>query len=366
MADRFASRRRKLQSVVRQEKLDGLLVTGEANVSWLTGFTGDSSWLLLTRKSGVLVSDSRYETQIEEQCPGLDVVIRVTPQSIVDAAAKVIDGHRLKTLGFEGHLLSFEMAESLATALKSTELKALTNEVEMLRAVKDAAEIAEIREAVRLATRGFEFLKALLTPEMTELNAAHELEHAMRRFGAAGVSFPPIVAVDDRAALAHYQPGQRRIGEARLLLVDWGAETAGRYRSDLTRVLLFGKPTKKLKTVYETVLEANERAIRAIRPGVSCETIDSKARGYIDQAGYGRRFGHGLGHGIGLEVHEMPRFAPNSDTKLEAGMVVTVEPGIYLPGWGGVRIEDDVLVTNDGCEVLSERVPKSFESAFVD
>jgi Xaa-Pro aminopeptidase len=219
---------------------------------------------------------------------------------------------------------------------------------------------------VRLAARGFDFLRASLTPEMTELNAAHELEHAMRRFGADGVSFPPIIAVDDRAALAHYHPGQRVIGGAKLLLVDWGAQTAARYKSDLTRMLIFGKPTKKLAKVYDTVLKANERAIRAIRPGMTCQAIDAVARGYIQKSGYGKRFGHGLGHGIGLDIHEMPRFAPNSDTVLEPGMVVTVEPGIYLPDWGGVRIEDDILVTQDGCEVLSAHVPKDLESALME
>ena len=366
MSSRHAARRQKLLRIVRKNALDGVLVTGESNVSWLTGFSGDSSWLLLTRDSCVIVSDSRYATQIAEQCPGLEMVIRVTPETIVEAATKLINKVKPASLGFEGHLLPYETVEELSGELKTTSLVSLSGEVEMLRAVKDAEEIAETREAVRLAARGFDFLNATLTPDMTELNAAHELEHAMRRFGAEGVSFPPIVAVDDRAALAHYQPGKRQIGEGKLLLVDWGAETSARYKSDLTRVLIFGKPTKKLAKIYDVVLRANERAIRAIKPGMSCQAIDAKARGYIDKAGYGRRFGHGLGHGIGLEIHEMPRFAPNSETVLQAGMVVTVEPGIYLPGWGGVRIEDDVLVTKDGCEVLSKDVPKDFESAIRD
>ena len=363
MSDRHAARRQKLLKIVRKNELDGVLVTGVSNVTWLTGFSGDSSWLLLTPDACVLVSDSRYETQIAEQCPGLETVIRTTAQPIVEAVGKLVNRMKPASLGFEGHLLPFDSVEEVADELKTTTLVSLSGEVEMLRAVKDAEEIAEIREAVRLAARGFDFLKATLTPDMTELNAAHELEHAMRRFGAEGVSFPPIVAVDDRAALAHYEPGRRSIGGAKQLLVDWGAETSLRYKSDLTRVLLFGKPAKKLAQVYDVVLKANERAIRAIKPGVTCKSIDAKARSYIEKAGYGRRFGHGLGHGIGLDIHEMPRFAPNSETVLEPGMVVTVEPGIYLPGWGGVRIEDDVLVTRDGYENLSAGVPKDFESA---
>lgn len=365
MSKRHAARRHKLLKVIRNHELDGLLVTGEANVRWLTGFEGDSSWLVLTRDACVLVSDSRYETQIAEQCPGLEALIRKMPQSMAEAAAKVVNQSKPAALGFEGQLLPFDLVEAVAAKLKSTTLVSLPGEIEMLRAIKDSAEIAETREAVRLAARGFEYLRAALTPDMTELNVAHELEHALRRFGAAGVSFPPIIAVDDRAALAHYQPGGRRIGDASLLLVDWGAETTGRYKSDLTRVLTFGKPTKKLATVYETVRKANELAIQAIRPGVLCQDVDRVAREHIRQAGFGQRFGHGLGHGIGLEIHEQPRFAPNSTTVLQAGMVVTVEPGIYLPGWGGVRIEDDVLVTDDGCEVLSASVPKDFDSALM-
>jgi Xaa-Pro aminopeptidase len=366
MSDRYSGRRQKLLKLLQEEELEAVLVTGESNVSWLTAFSGDSTWLVLTRDRCILVSDSRFEEQIAEQCPGLEAVIRVIPQSIVEAAGNLINRLKPQSMGFEGHLLPFETVEALAGKLKTTTLVGFSGKVELLRAVKDAQEIEEIRKAVQLAARGLDFLKATLTPEMTELNAAHELEHAMRRFGAVGVSFPPIVAVDDRAALAHYQPGEKRIGGANLLLVDWGAQTTGRYRSDLTRVLLWGKPTKKLLKVYHTVLNANERAIQAIRAGVTCSQVDAQARGLIHEAGFGKRFGHGLGHGIGLDVHEMPRLAPNSETVLEAGMVVTVEPGIYLPQWGGIRIEDDVLVTRDGCEVLSAGVPKDADSALMD
>ena len=239
-------------------------------------------------------------------------------------------------------------------------------QVEELRAIKDVEEIAEIRAAVDVAIRGFYAVRAVLTPELTELNIAHELEQTMRRLGAEGTSFDSIVAADDRAALAHYRPGRMPIGDCSILLIDWGANTAGRYKSDLTRVLLFGKPTNKLVKVYETVRDAQQRAIAAIKPGVTCGEIDSVARGHIKDQGYGRRFSHSLGHGIGLDIHEAPRLAPNSQTVLRPGMVVTVEPGVYLADWGGVRIEDDVLVTRDGSEVLSARLPSDLESMLVD
>ena len=196
-------------------------------------------------------------------------------------------------------------------------------------------------------------MKSLLLPEMTERQAAHELEHGMRRFGALRAAFEPIIAVGDRSALPHYRAGLRRFDESGFVLCDWGAVSPKGYHSDLTRVWATGKVPPKLHTIYGVVLNAQQAAIAAIRPGAKCQDIDAVARKVIDQAGYAKHFGHGLGHGIGLDIHEGPRLSPISTDVLKPGMVVTVEPGIYLPGIGGVRIEDDVLVTRDGCEVLT-------------
>ncbi len=228
-----------------------------------------------------------------------------------------------------------------------------------MREVKDATEIAEIRTAVEQAQRGLQCLRASLMGTMTELQAAHDLEHAMRRFGGLKAAFEPIVAVGP--ALPHAQPGHSRIDEADFVLIDWGSTSSGGYRSDLTRVLVTGKIPPKLEKVYNIVLEAQRAAIEAIRPGIACKDVDAVARDIITKSGYGKRFGHGLGHGIGLDIHEGPRFSPISESVLKPGMVVTVEPGIYLPGWGGVRIEDDVLVTRNGHEVLTS-VPKDFDT----
>ncbi len=366
MSDRLANRRQKLLRVVKRLGVDALLVSGETNVSWLTGFTGDSTWLLLGPKVCLLVSDGRYETQIAEECPDLDVVIRKPEVKLHEAAGMSVQSAGIGCLGFESHVLTWAAVDDLQSAVPKVDFRPVSGQVEELRAIKDVEEIAEIRAAVDVAIRGFQVIRAMLTPEMTELHIAHELEQTMRRFGAEGTSFETIVAANDRAALAHYRPSRMPIGDCSMLLIDWGANTAGRYKSDLTRVLLFGKPTKKLVKVYETVREAQQRAIRAIRPGVTCEEVDTQARGYIREQGYGRRFGHGLGHGIGLDIHEMPRLAPNSQTVLRPGMVVTVEPGVYLPDWGGVRIEDDVLVTRDGAEVLSQALPSDIEAMLVD
>jgi Xaa-Pro aminopeptidase len=266
-------------------------------------------------------------------------------------------------VGVEADSITLSTGQQLRDRLPNVEWVATRGLVENLREIKDREEVAEIRFAIELAERAFAVVRAGLQGEQTEHQIAAALENQIRLFGGQGCSFTPIVAVGDRAALAHYRPGVLRVNENPLLLIDWGAK--GRlYVSDLTRVLCVGKPTSKLKKVYDVVLRAQQAAIAAIRPGVAPEQVDAAARTVIANAGYGTRFGHSLGHGIGLQVHERPRLAMKERRPLKPGMVVTVEPGIYLPGWGGVRIEDDVLVTRDGHEVLSG-LPKEFEACVV-
>ncbi len=355
--DRYAVRRSKLLRKLRRHQFDALLVTNFTNVSYLTGFSGDDSFLLLGNNPPILISDARYSTQIEEECPGLSTEIRPSSETIVDATARVAKRLKLTKLGFESASTTVAQWESLKEKVKALELVPVAAAVEELRMIKDSGEVAEIRDAVDQAQRGFAVLKASLRGDMTELQAAHLLEHSMRGFGALGSSFEPIVAVGSRAALAHYRPSDNGISDADFVLIDWGASNRQGYKSDLTRVLATGKISTKLSKIYRVVLRAQLQAIEAIRPGIRGCDVDAVARSVIEEAGYGKNFGHGLGHGIGLDIHEQPRLSPAAKTELKAGMVVTVEPGIYLPGWGGVRIEDDVLVTRNGCEVLSS-VPK--------
>lgn len=343
---------------------EALLVTSETNVTYLTGFSGDSSYLLIGKGQTVLISDGRYTTQLAEECPGLDVHIRKPTESMITALQSVLKKSHLHKLGFESHIVTCDLLDALSGITPGVQWIPASGVVEELRMVKDASEILEIREAVQQAQRGFEVFRAMLTNEMTELQGAHELEHAMRRFGARQAAFDPIVAVGERSALPHAIPTEKLIGDSPFLLIDWGAMTQKGYRSDLTRVLIHGRPPGKLKKVYETVLKAQLAAIKAIRPGALCEDVDRVARGIIEKAGFGKQFTHSLGHGIGLDIHEGPRLGGNISTELKPGMIVTVEPGIYLPGWGGVRIEDDILVTRDGHEVLTS-VPKDFESAVI-
>ena len=332
--DRFAKRREQLLARLAKEKLEHFLVSNPTNVSYLTGFTGDDSCLVVGKDLAVLVSDGRYETQIQLECPDLASFIRKPSETIVNAIAQVLKKGKLKRIGFEGHVTTVDEQQRLQSETKSLDAVPLTGIVEELRMVKDAGEVDEIRKAIRQAERGGEFLRAMLTGEMTELQASHELEHAIRRFGGRGVSFEPIVAVGPHSALPHARPTKTRIDEADFVLIDWGSNDLGGYKSDLTRLWATSKISTKLKKLYRVVLKAQEAAIGKIKAGVIGSDVDQAARTVIEKAGYGKQFTHSLGHGIGLDIHEGPRLSPGSETVLKPGMVVTVEPGIYLPGVG--------------------------------
>ena len=361
---RFEQRRDRLRRLMRKSGANAMLVTDFTNVSYLTGFTGDDSYLLVTDKRPIVFSDPRYSIQLEEECPGIEKVIRKPGTSLVQAVAEICRSVKPGSLAFEADGVTVELKDRFDAELPKQEWVPTTGLVLHLREIKDAEEITALRFAVALAEKTFAVVRASLRAEQTEKEIADAIDHQIRLFGGEGCSFVPIVGVGDRAALAHYQPGQKRVGESNLLLVDWGA-IGRRYFSDLTRVLVTGKPSAKLGRIYNVVLAAQQRAIDAIRPGAVMEDIDAAARKVIVDAGFGKRFGHSLGHGIGLEIHEQPRLAINEKRQLRTGMVVTVEPGIYVPGWGGVRIEDDVLVTRGGHEVLSS-VPKEFDQCRVE
>ena len=353
------ARRKRLRQQLRAAKVDGLLVTNFVNVTYLTGFTGDDSYLLVTHDEELLVTDMRYTTQLEDECPGLKLRVRSPGDKMLDPTAEVMERAKADKLGVEGGSMTVSLYRGLQDKLPKTKLEPTSDLVENLRAVKDKEEVAAIRVACHHAKRAFEAVRAAVTPTMTESQVAADLEYQARRFGAKGLSFEPIVAVGARSALPHGRPTHVQLGESDFALVDWGART-GLYVSDLTRMWVAGKISPKFRKIYQVVLEAQLGAIDAIRPGIKCEEVDAVARDYITRSGYGKQFGHGLGHGIGLEVHEAPRLTRQQAVELQPGMVVTVEPGIYFPGWGGIRIEDDVLVTPSGHEVLTD-VPKQLD-----
>lgn len=348
----FDDRRRRLRESFDAAGIEGLIVGSETNVGYLTGFTGDSSDLVLTPDRAIVISDGRFAVQLAQECPDLEVVIRPIGQQMAEGVGLLAKSLAVRRLGFESQSTTVAEFQALREAAEGVELVPKQGLVERLRMVKDEAEIAALRDAIAVAERAFLDLRGWLRPGVTEKAAADFLEAALRSRGATDASFPPIVAVGPRAALPHARPSGAIVGENALILVDWGARRDG-YRSDLTRVVTTGKVAAEFEHVYRTVLEAQGAAIAAIRPGVEARAVDGAARAVIEGAGFGPRFNHSVGHGIGRDVHEAPILRHVSETVLQPGMVVTVEPGAYFPEWGGVRIEDDVLVTAAGAEVLS-------------
>lgn len=358
--DFHASRLKKLRGKLPSTQAEALLVTNHYNVTYLTGFTGEDSYLLVTADSATLITDSRFTTQLAEECPGLDLVVRQTGQLMAPTTAGVVKDRGIDRLGIEATSMTIATQQKLAEELPQIGFVLTSNLIENLRAVKDKSEIEATRLACALAGKAFRAATSLIRSDTTEKELAAELEYQARRQGAKRLAFPPIVAVGSRAALPHARPTDRRLDAADFTLIDWGADS-GLYLSDLTRMVVTGRLSRKFEKVYQVVLEAQLAAIEAIKPGVSGAQVDQVARDLIDESGYGKYFGHGLGHGTGLEVHEAPRLSPGQDeVLLEPGMIVTVEPGIYLPDWGGIRIEDDILVTKTGHEVLTD-VPKRLE-----
>jgi Xaa-Pro aminopeptidase len=364
-------RRSILTQTLKTHGVDGFLVTTPVNVTYLTGFTGGDSYYAVTSKHGILVSDSRYEAQIKEECPEIDAAIRPHNRTTIEMAAEVLAKSGAKSVGIEANRITLGELEQLKTLTPKVSFVPLDGIIEAQRVVKDPGEVEKIREAVRVAERGFRMFVATIREADTEKDMVDAIECYVRRAGARGTSFPPIVAVGERGALPHAPPTARQLGEGSKVLVDWGADLL--YKSDLTRTLRspFGTaPSRRNKLervgynfeqIYEIVLAAQNAALAAIRAGVKAKEVDAAARKVIasstlekhKELKLGDHFTHGLGHGIGLEVHEAPKIRANSEDVLEAGMVVTIEPGVYIPHWGGVRIEDDVLVTHDGCKLLS-------------
>ena len=348
----------RLRQWLAGSKLDGILVTDEIHVRYLTGFTGDSAYLLLTQLDSVMLCDRRYETQIAQQCPSLATSIRGPERKMIDLVTDCVAAVSIKRLGLEAAAITWEAYLAFAESIKGVDLVAAGDPVGELRMIKDDAELAILRRAVWIAECAFESVTQKLRPALTELQLAHQLEAAIRELGGEGCGFPPIVGAGAGGALPHYRPGNNLIGASKTLLIDWGAKYDG-YTSDLTRTLYCDDPPPGFESAYVAVLAAHSKAIQTIRSGVKAKDVDAASRQVLQDASLGPMFKHGLGHGIGLRIHEAPRLGATSEETLAAGIVVTVEPGVYFEGNFGIRIEDDVLVTETGCELLSS-LPRDF------
>ena len=332
-------------------KVDALLVSGLPNIRYLTGFTGDNAQLLLTPGSQILFTDPRFTIQASEECI---CPVKIHSQGPLDqAVAETVRRRRLKRIGFETSRVTYDVYLRLKQALPlGATLKPTAGVIEKLRMIKSDDEVARIRRSALTNSKALEKTASTIRPGLSESDVAAELEYQMHRFGAEKPAFETIVAIGERSALPHARPTSRKIVAHELLLIDMGACQDG-YMSDMTRMLFLGRPTKRVTNMYKAVAEAQLAAIDAVRPGVTSSQVDHKARRILELQGYGKAFVHSTGHGLGLEIHEPPRLGKRDKTRLEPGMVITIEPGAYIRGFGGVRIEDTVLVTENGCEVLT-------------
>lgn len=347
----FASRLERLRIILAEKRLDAILVAQAENRRYLSGFTGSSAWLLISRDQALIASDFRYYEQIEQECPDFTLV-KITTQ-FTDVLPEMVRMIGAKRLGFEAATVPLAQLQKWRAATPGTRWFATYELVEQMRASKDESEIAILKEALALTDRALAYGLEQVRPGMTERELAWLLEAYMRTHGAEGVSFEPLVQAGPHSAMPHYKSGEGVIQEGRPLLIDMGAKVRG-YCADLTRTFWVGStPDDTFRKIYDVVLRAQEEAEKGIRAGMIGKDAHALAQKVIDDAGYGPYFGHGLGHGVGLAIHEKPSAGRISEDILVPGSVVTVEPGIYISGWGGVRIEDVVLVADHGVEVLT-------------
>ncbi len=351
-ADRREARQAALRERLATLGLDALLVQSLPNIRYLTGFTGSSGLLLVRATDCTLVTDFRYAAQAPREV-GSVTRVEIDQVNVWDRLKRVLAERAPAAAGFEAHIVTVRERERL-DGLGAARWEATTDQVEALRQLKDPAEVDAIRAAATLAQEALtEALPGTRVGE-SEYEIAARLEGALRRRGSEWHPFPTIVASGPRAALPHARTSGRTVGRGEWLLLDFGAQVDG-YCADLTRTVVVGAPAdERQRTVYDVVRQAQRRAIDGVRGGMRGRDADQLARELIAQRGFGEAFGHSLGHGLGLEVHEAPRLSPTAETPLPVGAVVTIEPGIYLPGWGGVRLEDDVHLLADGAELLSD------------
>ncbi len=342
-----------VRSLLSEYHLDGILIIGAPNRRYVTRFTGTAGAALITEKEALFITDFRYKDQAKEQVSGYEIVIQTG--TIYEEIAKRVEKLGIKKLGFE-HSLSYGDYERLAKLLASTTLVPTDRLVEKLRIIKDETEIEIMQEAATIADKAFEHILTYIRPGVTEKEVANELEFFMRREGADSASFDIIVASGVRSALPHGVASEKKIENGELVTLDFGAYYKG-YCSDITRTVAVGSIEPKLKEIYEIVLEAQKRGVAGIKAGMTGKQADALTRDFIAEKGYGDYFGHSTGHGVGMDIHEEPRLSKTSATILKPGMVVTVEPGIYISGLGGVRIEDEILITADGNRSLT-KAPK--------
>jgi len=338
-----------LKKSLEERNFDSAIIFKPENRRYLAGFTGSSGYVVITKNRNLFITDFRYVQQASKQCKGFEILEHTNDRTLYD----ILNELDINKLGYEDIFMTVSQYNEFKKKLDKVQLTPLEDTLSKLRVIKGEDEINEIRRAAEIADHTFEHICSILKPGITEWEVSLEIEGFMKKNGASGTSFESIVASGIRSSLPHGVASHKVIEEGDFVTLDFGCIYNG-YCSDMTRTVVVGKATDKQKEIYNIVLEAQEAALAAIKPGVTGYDVDKIARDIINEKGYGDYFGHGLGHGVGLEVHESPRLSPLCKDSLEVNMVVTDEPGIYIPDFGGVRIEDLIVVTKNGCDVLSK------------
>lgn len=352
----FPHRVEQAYQALKKENLDGLIISHQPNIIYLTGFPSRDSYLLISKKHNFFITDFRYLEEAKRNLRGFTV--KKTEGSVFAFLASLITKAKLKRIGFEAKSLPFAEYKKIKEHLSyEVDFVATHDLIEKIRQIKEKKEIEAIKTAIQMTTEAFRYARTILKEGMKEIELAAKIEYSLKSQGL-GMAFEIIVASGPNSAFPHHISSEKRIKRGEPVLIDIGASYQG-YKSDLTRVFFLGKITPLFRRTYDIVLTAQGRAIKSIKPGIFINKVDGAARQYITQKGYSPFFGHGLGHGIGLEVHEEPPLSAKNRQRLKEGMVFTIEPAIYLPGRFGVRIEDMVLVTRRGSKVLSDHLHKS-------
>lgn len=337
-----------IQSVLADKEIDALLVTNMYNVRYLANFTGTTGLVFITKNHAYFVTDFRYTDQAAEEAQGFEIVKNTG--SIYEEVAKISDKEKIENIGFEAENITFSTYETIDKMIPAN-LVPVKGIVEKLREVKTEDEILLIKKAIEITEKAYDYILGFVKPGITEIQVANELDFYMREEGASGVSFDTIVASGVRSAMPHGVASSKKIEEGDMVTIDFGCYYQG-YVSDMTRTFAVGDPGSQLKEIYEIVYQANNKVNETAKAGMTGAELDAVARDYITEHGYGEAFGHTTGHGIGLEVHEGPAISFRNENKLVVNNVITNEPGIYISGLGGVRIEDDLVIKENGCDIL--------------
>lgn len=351
MTDLFKNRLQKLRNLLGLEDTGAVLITKRVNYMYMSGFTGTSAIVYISKNRAVLLTDFRYVEQATSQAVNFEII--QYSGSAYNNLNQLINSDGIQTIYFEDRDLTYFEYDEYTAKLNTKDFAPIGKTMDKLRRIKDGSEITTIKEAVDIADKVFLHILPFIKPGVTEIELAAEMEHHMRRLGATGPSFDTIIASGQRASMPHGVASEKKIEAGDVITMDFGALYKG-YCSDITRTVFLGNPDKELTRIYEIVLNANLKGLEAVKSGVTGRDVDAVARQYIADEGFGDNFGHGLGHGVGLEIHEEPSLSMREDMVLQDGMVVTVEPGIYVPGLGGVRIEDMVVVNGAKADILTK------------